>query len=201
MKNPFLVGDKIYLRGLTLHDLDGNYINWLNDAIICKYNSHHVFPYNRENAENYIKDAYHSKNKLALAIVLKKNDLHIGNISLQNINYINQSAEFAIIAGEKKYWGKGYSKEAASLIIKHGFMELNLHRIYCGTSDDNIPMQKLALSIGMTDEGRSNDALFKHGRYVDIINYGILRDVFIKHNRSQGSGVRKNAKRSGRKKS
>jgi ribosomal-protein-alanine N-acetyltransferase len=40
MKNPFLVGENIYLRPLDLNDLRGNYINWLNDSEVCKYNSH-----------------------------------------------------------------------------------------------------------------------------------------------------------------
>lgn len=175
MSNHFLTGNEIYLRGLNLEDLEGNYIKWLNDAEVCNYNSHHVFPYYRENAEIYIKNASNSQNTLVLAIVLIENDLHIGNISLQNIDYINRSAEIAILIGEKDCWGKGYSKEAANLIIKHGFMELNLQRIYCGTSSDNISMQKLALSLGMIEEGRRRQAFFKHNQYVNIIEYGLLK--------------------------
>lgn len=179
MRYPFLVGEEIYLRGLSEKDLEGNYIQWFNDAEVCKYNSHHVFPYYRENAENYIKNTFNTQTAIVLAIILKENDLHIGNVSLQDINYINRSAELAVLLGEKDYWGKGCSKEAALLIMRHGFMELNLYRIYCGTSADNISMQKLALSLGMTEEGRRRGALFKHGRYVDIVEYGILSDEFL----------------------
>lgn len=179
MKYPFLIGDKIYLRGLCLDDLEGNYIQWLNDAEVCRYNSHHVFPYYREKAESYIKNTSNNKNAIVLAIVSKDNDSHIGNISLQDINYINRSAEFAILTGERDYWRKGYSKEAAFLLIKHGFMIMNLHRIYCGTSSNNIPMQRLALSLGMTEEGRRCEAMFKNGQYHDIIEYGILKSKFI----------------------
>ena len=38
MKNPFLLGEKIYLRGLNEKDINGNYIKWLNDSEVCKYN-------------------------------------------------------------------------------------------------------------------------------------------------------------------
>jgi RimJ/RimL family protein N-acetyltransferase len=34
-------------------------------------------------------------------------------------------------------------------------------------------MQKLALALGMREEGRRKEALFKHGKYVDIVEYGI----------------------------
>ena len=180
MKNQFLVGKKIYLRGLSKKDLKGNYIKWFNDPEVCKYNSHHVFPYMKESAENYIKKVENFKSDLVLAIILKENDLHIGNVSLQNINYINHNAEFAIIIGEKSDWRKGYSKEAAKMIIEHGFLKLNLHRIYCGTSCENIPMQKLALFLGMKEEGRRIDVLYKDGKFVNIIEYGLLKYNFLR---------------------
>jgi ribosomal-protein-alanine N-acetyltransferase len=180
MKNPFLVGENIYLRPLDLNDLRGNYINWLNDSEVCKYNSHHFFPYTALNAEEFIKQAYHRKNKLILAIILKRKNIHIGNISLQNIHYINRNAEFAILIGEKQFWGKGYAKEASFLVIKHGFEELNLHRIYCGTTSENIPMQRLTQYLGMKREGSRREAFFKHGRFIDILEFGILKDEFYK---------------------
>lgn len=179
MKKPFLTGEHIYLRGLDEKDLEGNYVQWLNDAEVCNYNSHHVFPYNYESAKNYVKSVSNLPDVLVLAIVLRENDFHIGNVSLQKINYIDQNAEFAILLGERDYWGKGYSKEAAHLIIGHGFAELNLHRISCGTSSKNIPMQKLALSLGMSEEGRRREAMYKHGQFVDIIEYGILCHEYL----------------------
>jgi RimJ/RimL family protein N-acetyltransferase len=163
--------------------LEGNYIQWLNDEDVCKYNSHHVFPYQRENAVSYIKGVVNSQTALVLAIILQKGDTHIGNVALQDINYISRSAEFTIILGEKKYWGKGYAKESSLLITRHGFLALNLHRIYCGTSSENKGMQRLAACLGMSEEGRRRDALYKDGRYVDIIEYGVLRDEFFRKNR------------------
>lgn len=180
MKTPFLTGKNIYLRPLEEKDIEGNYVAWLNDSEVCNYNAHHVFPYTYEGAKNYIRTVSKSPSAIVLAIVIKENNMHIGNISLQDINYINRSAEFAILIGEKKYWGRGYSKEAAYLIVNHGFQEINLHRIHCGTSAKNIPMQKLANFLGMTEEGRRREAMFKHKRFVDMIVYGLLSKEFFK---------------------
>jgi [ribosomal protein S5]-alanine N-acetyltransferase len=179
MKKPFLTGGRIYLRGLQEKDLEGNYVQWLNDEEVCQYNSHHVFPYSYESAKNYIKNVRQLPDALVLAIVLKETDFHIGNVSLQRIDYVSRNAEFAILLGEREYWGKGLSNEAARLIIGHGFSELNLHRISCGTSSKNTPMQKLAISLGMSEEGRRRAAMYKHGQFVDIIEYGILCHEFI----------------------
>jgi ribosomal-protein-alanine N-acetyltransferase len=178
MKKPFLIGERVYLRPLSLEDLNGNYINWLNDSEVNKNNSHHIFPYTREHAEDYIKTAYLTKDKLVLAVNLKDKDVHIGNISLQRIDLLNRNAEFAILFGEKEYWGKGYSKEAGHLIIRHGFSSLNLWRIYCGTFSDNIAMQKLAAHLGFKQEGLRREAFFKKDKFIDIIEYGILKPEY-----------------------
>ena len=175
MYHPFLIGKKVYLRGLEEKDIEGNYFQWFNDAEVCKYNNHHRLPNNRSRMLSYINEVCTSKSNLVLAIISKSEDLHIGNIALQNIDWINRNAEFAIIIGEKKYWGKGYAKEAGQLIINHGFAELGLVRIYCGTCEDNKAMERLALSLGMKEEGRSRKALFKNNKYRDTINFGILK--------------------------
>ena len=179
MKNPFLVGERLYLRPLDLEDLIGNYISWLNDPEVCKGNSHHVLPYTRNLAKQYIDNADISNDKLILAVVLKDSDIHIGNISLQNINYLHQNAEFAVLFGEKEYWGKGYSKEASFLILKHGFETLNLNRIYCGTFSENIPMIKLADYLCMKREGLRRKAFFKNGKLIDIVEFGVLKNEFF----------------------
>ena len=178
MNDIFLAGTNIYLRVLLKEDIGNGYVAWLNDLSVCKYNSHHVFPYTEEKAIKYIDRVNNSSTDIVLAIVLKENNRHIGNISLQKINLVNRNAEFAILIGDKENWGKGYSKEAAILIFKHGFDYLNLHKIYCGTSQDNIAMQKLALFLAMKEEGRRREIQYKNGKYVDQIYYGVLKKEF-----------------------
>ncbi|MFY0631396.1 MAG: GNAT family N-acetyltransferase [Flavobacteriaceae bacterium] len=176
--NHFISGERIYLRLLKLTDLEGNYVSWLNDPIVSQNNSHHIFPYSKESAEKFIKDAYVQKDKLVLAVCVKDNNVHIGNISLQKIDFFNQTAEFAIMLGEKEYWGKGYSKEAAELIIHHGFNTMNLRRIYCGTFENNVSMQKLAKYLNFAQEGRRREAFFKNGNFIDIVEFGLLKKEF-----------------------
>jgi RimJ/RimL family protein N-acetyltransferase len=61
-------------------------------------------------------------------------------------------------------------------MIKHGFKVLNLHRIHCGTASNNQGMQKLAEKLGMQKEGIRRDALFKNGKYFDVVEYGIIAE-------------------------
>ncbi|ACU06128.1 GNAT family N-acetyltransferase [Pedobacter heparinus] len=173
-KNIFIRGNHIDLRLLTKEDISGNYSNWLNDPEITHYNSHGRFPATNEDLVNYVEQSRISRNALVLAVVDQATQAHIGNVSLQSINWIDRNAEIAFLLGEKAYWGKGIMLEAGEMLINHGFKMLNLHRIYCGTSSENVGMQRLALKLGMIEEGLRKDALYKQGKYVDVIEYGIL---------------------------
>jgi [ribosomal protein S5]-alanine N-acetyltransferase len=179
--NIFLQGESIYLRPLEQGDLTMEYVAWLNDTEVCEFNSHAVFPYTKEKMESYYQHLQQtSSSNIVLAIIDKSNHNHIGNISLQSINWINRNAEYAILLGEKSYWGKGVASEASILICEYGFSRLNLHRIYCGTSSKNIGMQKLAAKMNMKQEGIRKEAIFKNGEYLDIVEYGVLKNDFLK---------------------
>jgi len=174
-KDIFLDGAHIYLRSLDEKDINGNYRYWLNDPEIIQYNSHGRFPVTPEKLIEYVKAVAQSNTALVLAIIDKETDTHIGNISLQSINWIDRNAEIAFLLGERSFWGKGIMETAGRMLISHGFETLNLHRIYCGTSSENMGMQKLAAKLGMTQEGIRHEALYKGNRYFDIVEYGILR--------------------------
>lgn len=179
----FIRGEKIYLRSLREEDIEGNYKYWFDDEEVCKGNSHHRFPETEQALKNYINECNTTINGLVLAIIDKKNSEHIGNVSLQNINYFNRSAEFAIIIGEKRYWGSGVGKETANLIVNHGFNSLNLNRIYFGTYVDNLGMIGIAKTLGFIEEGIRREADYKEGKYIDIVEFGILKNEFIKEER------------------
>jgi RimJ/RimL family protein N-acetyltransferase len=174
----FLHGKRLYLRHLLEEDADGPYLAWFNDDQVCYGNSHHVFPFTRDAAVTYIRESLTTKEELVLAIIDANSNTHIGNIALEQIHPIYHSAEFAIVIGDKAFWNKGYGMEAGKLICDHGFSRMNLHRIYCNTFDNNTAMKKLALSLGMTEEGRRKEAAFTQGTYIDVIEYGMTRDYY-----------------------
>lgn len=179
MKDPFLTGKKIYLNPIQKADLTPKYREWLNDEEVSRYNSHHRFPNYDENMREYFETAIKSKSNLILAIRDKESDEHIGNIALENIDLINRCAELAIMIGDRSYQGKGVGGDACRAIMRHAFNELNLHRIYLGTAEENVGMQKLSISLGMKEEGRRVDAMYKNGKYTDVLEYGVLKDDFI----------------------
>lgn len=185
MKNPFLKGKIIYLSPITREDISEEYISWLNDSEVCEGNSHSTYPNNYEKTLSYIDSVTNSKTDLVFTVRLKKNDLHIGNASLQNINYINRSGEMAILIGNKNYWGKGVSTEILSLLIEYGFMTLDLNRISAATPLTNKGGLKICENNKMVREGVMREAMFKEGKHLDVAMYSILKKDYKKNSKKQ----------------
>lgn len=175
-----LQGNQVYLRPLKLADAQGNYPTWLNNSDVCRYNSHGETFYTPEMAREYITSVSNKPNILVFAICLNDNNDHVGNISLQQISLKNQSSELAILVGEPSIFGKGIGYEASSILLRYAFNTLKLHRIYCGTHIENIGMKRLALKLGMLQEGIRREAIFKNNQFADIVEYGLLYNDYLK---------------------
>ena len=182
MQDPFLVGEHIYLRALRPEDADGPYPTWFNDAETCAGNSHHVFPYTRQAALEYIEMSRKAGDCLILAIVLNDSGRHVGNIALQRVHAINRSAELSFLIGDPSARGRKVGLEAGRLLCAHGFSAMNLQRIACATYANNSAMLKLAVALGMKQEGTRRQAAYKLGRYVDVVEFGLLKEEFLERN-------------------
>ena len=172
----FLENEKVGLRPLSEQDVNGNYSKWLNDKEVCNYNSHHRYPYSKDELRSYVEKTKGNSSMIVFAIEDKEEKKHIGNISLQGIDFINRQAEIAFLIGEKQYWNKGYAKASAILLINHAFEQLGLLRIYFGTSSENKGMQGLGERLGFQKEGQRRKALYKNNQFVDIFEYGLLKE-------------------------
>ena len=62
------------------------------------------------------------------------------------------------------------------LILKYGFEELGLNRIYLFTEVENVAAQKLFERVGFVREGVIRQDIVSHGTYIDRIAYGFLRE-------------------------
>lgn len=167
------LNNEYFVRSLLERDLDGPYLSWFEDQEVCRYNSHGKQFKTRDYFEKYFR-SLNDEDKMVWAICHTV-DGHIGNISLQNISAINRHAEFAVLLGDRRHWGKGVARLAGEKLIEHGFGKLNLERIYCGTAAGNMAMRKLAVALGMVEEGCRRSHLYLDGFWMDVIEYGLLR--------------------------
>jgi hypothetical protein len=70
MYQPYICdGDRVGLRALEQRDLAGDYPKWLNDADVCRFNSHGVFAAMLAELEQYVTSVSKQRDKLVLAII------------------------------------------------------------------------------------------------------------------------------------
>ena len=82
--------------------------------------------------------------------------------------------EVSIYIGEEKWQEKGYASDALHLLLKYGFCELRLHRVYAIIFEYNESSIKFFEKNGFEFEGRHREARFWDGKFHDELVYGIL---------------------------
>ncbi|WP_255158088.1 GNAT family N-acetyltransferase [Siphonobacter sp. BAB-5385] len=63
-------------------------------------------------------------------------------------------------------------------MLRHGFNDLNLHRIYLTVLPENDRAIRLYESFGFQQEGLYRKALFKNGQFTDVMGMSLLRNEF-----------------------
>jgi RimJ/RimL family protein N-acetyltransferase len=86
------------------------------------------------------------------AIVLKETDLPIGCIALKMGKYTDltdkkDECELGFWLG-KPYWGQGIMPEASEEILRHGFEDLGMRKIWCGYYDGNNQSRRVQEKLG-----------------------------------------------------
>lgn len=169
---------RIYLRALEIEDAE-ILTKWRNDMAVTSLLGGNTYFVSHNREKEWIKNAtLNDKDNIRLAICLKENDLYIGNVNLSSINWINRSAEYSIMIGDKTKHAKGYGDEATNLILQYAFCELNLKRIYLTVREDNERALKLYSKIGFQKEGLLRKAVFKNNKYINMILMSILEEEF-----------------------
>ncbi len=172
--NYFIQGERIYFREVRLTDVGDTYYRWMNDIEVTCYLESRFFPNSIEHLREYVANKQNDKNNIFLAIVLKENDRHIGNIKLGPIDWIHRTGDIGLIIGDKSCWGKGYATESIKLMVKYGFDILNLHKITAGCYSCNQGSAKAFQKAGFDIEGLRKQQFYYNKSYVDLIMLGII---------------------------
>ncbi len=176
LHHPFLVGDKVYLRGLERSDITGNWLQWFNDKEVTRYMVNGALPNSVESQTSFYEHVVNSSHDLVLAICDKATGAHIGNTGLHRIDWINRMAEFGIVIGEKAFWGQGYGGQATRLIVAHGFRRLNLHKIFLGVHSEHKAAIQAYTRAGFQQEACLKRELYRDGGYFDKLLMAIFAE-------------------------
>jgi [ribosomal protein S5]-alanine N-acetyltransferase len=130
-------------------------------------------PYTAEDARQFLARIEIDR-EVRLAVTLRDNHRLIGGIGLR-LDEPHSNAELGYWLG-LPYWGQGYATEAAREMLRYGFQQLKLHRIFASHFEGNTASGRILQKLGMRHEGCQRQHIRKWDRFLDSELYGILRD-------------------------
>jgi RimJ/RimL family protein N-acetyltransferase len=152
-------------------------MRWVNDPEVIRYTTTST-PYSLAMEEKWFDKQLETPASrgqvLAIETHVGEEWIHIGNTDLHNIEPVTNAAEFGIMIGNKDFWHKGLGQETTRLMLKHGFEDLNLNRIYLYVFAENLRAIKTYESAGYIKEGVLRQAMYKNGLYNDIVVMSVL---------------------------
>lgn len=167
--NKIINGKNIFLRKLTISDVNKDYLKWLNDPQVNRFLESRFERWSLEKLRNYVKAINKNKAYLFLAIISKDNNKHIGNIKIGPVNEHHKFGEIGIIIGEKPVWGKGLGTEAIELATRNAFDKLKLNKLIAGIYANNTGSYKAFIKAGYRQVARFKKHRVFQGKYVDEI--------------------------------
>lgn len=184
MQNPFIIGEKIYLRPLQTEDA-GFVCRGENDSQV-RETLFLAFPVDPLKSQEKISQQINNRETIIFIIAAKDSDEPVGQVALFRLDWVSRAAVFYLALLDPAQWSKGYGREATQLMIDYAFETLNLNRIQLHVFAGNTAAIKIYQKVGFVKEGILREAMFHHDCYCDFWVMGILRSDWLKIHSMRG---------------
>ena len=175
-------GQLIYLRQMELSDMN-IYQEMLNDETIASDVVGWSFPVSMSEQVDWFHKVINDPLNKRFSIVMKSTNKVVGMVTLQSIDWHNRSAFHGIKLHTSCPKGKGIGTDAVRALMRYAFEEVNLNRLDGCWLDYNIASKKLYEKCGWYAEGTKKEAIFKNGKYHDLIIAGITKKDYLEKNK------------------
>lgn len=176
--NHILEGEKIYLRGIEIEDIDEYYEKLKNSSFKSEFLTGSKIIHIRAALLGYLNHIVSDSKRLDFFIICKDNDEIIGDVSINSINWTNSTANTRISIFDKENFNKGYGSEAMTLALNYGFGMHNLNRIELDVYSFNERAINVYEKIGFKKEGILREKLYYNHKYYDAVVMSILKREF-----------------------
>ena len=174
-----IISKNLFYRPLNIEDVTDEYVSWLNNKEINKYLEVRHIEHTSENVKDFICSRNQSKNEFLYGIFCKKNNKHIGNVKIGNINFNYKTGEISLFIGDKNYWGRKLGSEIIKTLTNHSFNFLGLYKIEAGCYESNKASLKSFLKCGYSIEGNLKNHIISEGNRESLIWLGMSQDEQI----------------------
>lgn len=168
--------NNVSLRIMTVEDTD-NIIKWRNSPDV-NINFIYRKPLTAEGHLAWINNKVNTGEVVQFIIHSDELGCDVGSVYLRDIDRSNSKAEFGIFIGESSARGHGIGRAAAKLILKYGFEELGLNRIFLRVFARNEQAIHSYKNAGFVYEGLFRQDVIVDGVKEDVVFMSILREDY-----------------------
>jgi [ribosomal protein S5]-alanine N-acetyltransferase len=166
--SPILKAERLSLEPFSEARLHERYVSWLNDPEVTRFSeqrhSRHTLGSCREYFENFSGSPHYF-----WAVVAHDPAVgHVGNLTA-TVDTPNNTADLAIMIGERRSWGQGYGAEAWIRACRFLLDEAGMRKVTAGTMAVNHGMLAIMRRAGMVEEGRRRRQFLWQGQEVDAV--------------------------------
>ncbi len=163
----------ILLRPWHIDDLE-TLVSIANNPNIAQYMAD-IFPhpYTHEKGKAFIEFATTNPTACIFAITIDQQPVGSIGLHLQS-DILRKNAEIGYWLAEE-HWGKGIVPDAIKQIVKYGFENLDIVRIFARIYGTNIPSQKVVEKCHFKLEGKYEKTIFKNNEFLDELIYAIRK--------------------------
>jgi len=182
MENLF-EGKLVRLAGIEPEEVSKSFVQWNRDSEYMRLlDTDPPRLHSSKAIKEWIeKDIEKQTNMYWFAIRTLEDDRLLGDITLSVIDWVQHDAFVGIGIGAREFWGKGYGTDAMRLLLRYGFIELNLRRISLSVFEFNQRALSSYEKAGFRLEGRQRQSMQREGRRWDILYMGILREEWMEN--------------------
>ena len=170
-----LIGEKVVLRAITREDLD-RLCQFQNDVEVeIAGGGDPPAPHAIDRIRAGFERDLDRPAKEVMNFAIEADGLCIGQCGLFHVDETARTVELGIIIGDKAYWGRGYGRDAVSLLLSYAFRYRNFRKVFLRTNGRNERAIRAYKACGFVEEGRLREQVYSDGRYDDQVFMGILR--------------------------
>lgn len=165
------------LRALEPGDIE-SLLRWANDAAVTLYLSQAVaYPASASDGVRWLEALSRSHTDRVFAIETLEGRL-VGTVGLHAIRWIDRKAELAVMIGERDCWNRGYGSWAAREVLRRGFEQMSLQRIYLRVAADHAAAIRVYRKCGFQSEGLLRKDRYVGRGYADTLMMSVLKEEF-----------------------
>ena len=173
------MSEQITENGIRLREMEAadtpDIVRWRNsDAVRLNFIDQRLFT--EESHMNWLNNVVKPGKAKQFIISVKEGDayLPVGSVYLRDIDYTHKKAEYGIFIGEDAARGKGVGSRVASMMVRHAFEEMKLHRVFLRVYADNAAAIRSYEKAGFDKEALLRDDVFVNGKYRDIVLMAVI---------------------------